>query len=221
MWDRESFQAGIDALAAAGSCEVVIIPFFVSSHSTVIRAQLYQFGLTGENPLPFDPGRVSIPTSVQRIRFRPALDNHRVLSEILRDRARELSFHSAREEVIFVAHGPVDDDDDKKWKADLGEHIQRICQNSPENLPCLMHPFTLQDDAPKKVRDQRTQELRGLIGEIERRGNSPLVVPVLLARGGIEGGLLTRLEGLRFRYSGHMLAPDSRLVEWLVEQARD
>ena len=58
--------------------------------------------------------------------------------------------------------------------------------------------------------------------DIERAaGRIALVVPVLIAPGGIEAGILERLAGLKFRYRGHMVGPDPRLADWVARVARE
>jgi len=221
MWSQKNFQTGVDALVAQGICRLVIVPFFVSSHSVVINTQRYQFHLTEENPLPFDPGRIRIPGSVRETKFQSALDDHVLLSEVLRDRLRGLSTTPENDEAIFVAHGPVSEEDDRLWLKDLAVHARRICDSQGMAASCNIHPFTLQDDALPPIRHWKTLMLRQLVGEITARGHNPVIVPVLLAPGGIEKGLIERLQGLTYRYNGRMLAPDPRLADWLVERSKD
>lgn len=45
------------------------------------------------------------------------------------------------------------------------------------------------------------------------------MAPVLLATGGIEKGLYDRLSGLDYDLQKKLLAPHSRLVDWLVESS--
>lgn len=215
MWERASFQAGVDRLAARGVTELRVVPLFISSHSMVIRAQHYLFGLLEENPLWFDPGKVSIPPTIKALTFSSALDDSRELSEDLQRRALELTEVPAREELVLVAHGPVSDEDDELWLRDLRIHASRIGTGQP------IHVITLRDDAPSEVRDEMTRRLREIVTGITLRGHVALVLPVLLAPGGIEEGLLERLTGLSYRYRGRMLAPDPGLVNWIIRMATE
>lgn len=215
MWDRDSFQAGVDRLVARGATELRVVPLFISSYSMVIRAQHYLFGLREENPLWFDPGRISIPSVIAKVTFSPALNDSPELSEALGRRARELTENPALEELVLVAHGPVSDEDDELWLGDLRVHASRIGTGH------LVHVITLRDDAPKEVRDEMTRRLREIVTGISSRGRTALVLPVLLAPGGIEAGLLERLKGLSYRYRGRMLAPDPSLVNWITRMTQE
>lgn len=216
MWDKDNFQEGVTLLANQSVCELVVIPLFISDHSNVIRAQKYQFHLTDENPLPFDPGRITIPTTIHHIEFKSALNDHPFLSSIIAERARQLSIDPISEDLILVAHGPNDETDDLQWHEDLSVHAKRIATPFFKK-----HILTLRDDAPEKIRNQRTKELRDLVKQSLASQRKALIVPVLLAPGGIEAGLKERLQGLDYVLSPKMLAPDSHLVEWLIQKSNE
>jgi hypothetical protein len=154
--------------------------------------------------------------------FQGAMDQDIELTAVLAKRSQELSANPQKEEVILVAHGPVQQKDDDIWLRDLAVHGERIQGDRLKTQSHFfgIHAFTLKDDAPPEERDQRTKELRELVSQINARGNRPLILPVLVASGGIENGLLRRLEGLSFHYLGHMLAPDPELVQWIISRAR-
>lgn len=215
MWSKGNFQKGVERLAARGATDLRVVPLFVSSHSDVIRAQRYQFHLTDKNPLPFDPGRVRIPPTISNVTMSGALDAAAELSAILEARARELVAAPETGELILVAHGPVSDEDDALWLADLRAHADRIAIDLPK------HVLTVRDDAEPPVRDEMTRRLRALVAGIHERGRGPLILPVLLAPGGIEGGLRERLKGLEYGYVGHMIAPDPLLGDWILRKSQE
>ncbi len=214
MYSLDSFQHAVDRLAKSGIQTLRIIPLYVNSNSSVIRQQKYMFGLL-EQGLQID--KVILPKSVTNIIFTAALDQSEHLSYVIAKRAEELSSNHVKEEVIMVAHGPVDALDDEHWLRDLNIHAQRVqVERAKLGKPFFMiHPFTVKDDAPKEERDRKTKELRQLVQSIKTRGNKAHILPVLLAKGGIEKGILERLEGLEFHYVGNMLAPDDELVHWI------
>jgi sirohydrochlorin ferrochelatase len=212
MWNRKNFQAGVDRLVSRGVTELRVVPLFISSHSDVIRAQHYQFHLTETNPLPFDIGRVTLPARM-KVSFSTALDDAPELSAILRDRARELCRDASREELILVAHGPTSEEDDQKWLETLRAHGERLGADQP------VHVITVRDDAEESDQAEMTRRLRAIVEGITSRGKTACVLPVLMAAGGIEKGILERLQGLEFRYIGKMLAPDPRLADWAARVA--
>jgi len=212
MWDQKNFQEGITLLAHQSVCEVVIIPLFISDHSDVIRAQKYQFHLSENNPLPFDPGRITIPTTIKKVLFKSALNDHLFLSQVIAERAKSISENPSIEDLILVAHGPNGDEDDVLWMNDLAIHAGRITDSFYK-----IHRVTLRDDAPEEIRNAKTKELQAIVKKSIEEKRRPLILPVLLAPGGIEEGLKERLLGLDYTISPKMLAPDPHLIEWIVQ----
>lgn len=218
MFSLPSFQHAVNRLGNKQVETLKIIPFYVSSASGVIRKQKDMFGVFNQL---FEEGKVVLPKSISKVIYMGAMNQDIELTKILSHRAQELSADSKNEEVILVGHGPVSQSDDDIWLRDLKVHADRIQNERAQSKTEFsgIHPFTLKDDAPKEERDRRTKELRELVGKINLRGNRPLVLPVFVAPGGIEKGLLERLDGLNFHYLGHMLAPDPGLVRWIVNKS--
>ena len=241
MATRANIQAAADKLAARGATEIVAVPLFVSSHSSVVRATEYLLGLRADAPpelarfakMSHGPqaaghganghaghgaagdadGTQPIATALPT-RITPALNSHPLLGAIVADRARAISTDPSRESVILVAHGPVGDEDNARWLADLGAlsaHVQGYAS---------VDVLSLRDDAPAPVRDAATAQLRGKVTAARAAGRDVLIVPVLLSYGGIERGLKTRLEGLEYRLPAQGIAPDARLAEWVSEAAK-
>ena len=209
----EGFQAAVDRLQGRGVSRIVIVPLLVSSTSEVMRQFQYLFGLrdhgsweTGVKPL---ARRVPIAMA-------GALDDDPLVAEVLLERALELSRTPEREAVILVAHGPTAEEDNARWLDAMGRLAERIRQQGRFRL---VIPVTLRDDAPKPVRDQATRAMRELVQQQAEEG-AVLVVPLLLAGGGIEGKIPQRLRGLHYLYRGRTLLPDPRLSRWLAEQVR-
>ena len=152
MASRASLQAALDRLVARGVKDVVAVPLFVSSHSSVITSTEYLLGLRPTAPAdlaifakmkheghgtpaddphaahvdPASPVQVSVP-----IRMTPAFNRHPLVGQIVADRARALSTAPASEAVILVAHGPVPDDDNRRWLADMAVLADAIKAAAP------------------------------------------------------------------------------------------
>ena len=236
MATRANIQGAADRLRARGATEIVAVPLFVSSWSSVITSTEYLLGLRAEAPPqlarfakmnhgqdhsahaahpakdPTTPIESPVP-----IRMTPALNDHPVVAEILASRARSISKAPTREAVVIVAHGPVGDDENRQWLADMGSLAARIRKAEPF---AAVDYLTLRDDAPKPIRDQATEELRGLVTKHLEQGRRVLIVPLLVSFGGIEKGLRERLEGLTYSMPGAALVPDERLVTWVLAMAR-
>ena len=245
MATRANIQGAVDKLVARGVTEIVAVPLFVSSWSTVITSTEYLLGLRAEAPAalaafakmnhaPAGPpaaavtgheghgdhaaaadGTTPIKSSVP-VRITPALNDHAIVAEILASRARAISLDAAREALVIVAHGPTEDEDNDRWLKDMASLAGRLRQT--ENYASLDY-LTLRDDAPKPVRDAATAELRGIVQRELGAGRRVLIVPLLISFGGIERGLRERLEGLPYTMAEAALMPDDRLAQWVLAMA--
>ena len=244
MATRANIQVAFDKLVARGVTEIVAVPLFVSSWSTVITSTEYLLGLRADAPealaafakmshapagAPAAPatgheghgdhaaadGTTPIKASVP-VRMTAALNDHTIVAEILASRARAISRDSAKEALLIVAHGPTEEDDNVRWLKDMASLAGRIRQT--ENYASLDY-LTLRDDAPKPVRDTATAELRGIVQRELNAGRRVLIVPLLISFGGIERGLRERLDGLPYTMAEAALMPDDRLAQWVLAMA--
>ncbi|HXE80483.1 MAG TPA: CbiX/SirB N-terminal domain-containing protein [Vicinamibacterales bacterium] len=255
MATRANIQAAVDRLHERGVSEIVAVPLFVSSWSSVITATEYLLGQRAEAPPQLamfakmnhgghnhghghghhppagtnghdahathasreeTPDPLSPVVSKLPIRMTPALNDHPVVSEILLSRARSISEDPIREAVVIVAHGPVGEEENRRWLADMESIAARMRKAHPfASIDCL----TLRDDAPKPIRDAATAELRQLVSKRIEEDRRVLIVPLLVSFGGIERGLRERLEGLPYAMPSAALVPDDRLVAWVLEMA--
>lgn len=146
----------------------------------------------------------------------PALDDNIVVANILRDRIAELSTNSSTETVILVAHGPNDEEDNKKWidnMESLSAKIEKIQESKGKNFKQIF-AVTVRDDADKNIFNQAKEQLRAVVRQAGKFGNV-IVVPVFLSSGGREHAVAERLEGLNYKWNGKALLPDSRLTGFL------
>jgi sirohydrochlorin ferrochelatase len=235
---KRNLQEAINRLAARGVGEIIAVPLFISSHSSVITATQYLLGLRAAAPpelaiyarMAHDHGApassddhrtyssdVTDPTAPVKspapIRWTAALDRHPLVAEILLARVLSLSQAPAREVVIVAAHGPTSEEENAKWLADMGALAERMRNASRFQR---IEYLTLRDDAPAEVRAQATAELRRAVERASAEGHRVLIVPLLLSYGGIEAGIKKRLEGLDYAMSNQGLLPDDRLARWVL-----
>ncbi len=235
MASRRTMQDAINRLAKRRVREIVAVPLFISSHSSVITSTQYLLGLRDTAPPELaiyarmshshsagsanDNHNHSVSTDDQTapiksavpIRWSPALDKHPIVADILLARSLSLSRDPSNEVVIVVAHGPVSDQDNLKWLADMKYLAERMSGKSKFKR---VEYLTVRDDAPQPVREQATAELRRTVEGAA--GGRVLIVPLLLAYGGIEEGIKKRLEGLEYTMSSQALLPDERLDRWVL-----
>jgi hypothetical protein len=244
MATRATMQAAIDRLVARGVTEIAAVPLFVSSWSSIITSTEYLLGLRADAPkalalyakmnhapatsgtsgngspghddhAPAVDGTMPIKAAV-RIRMTPALNDHPIVADILASRARSISQDPTAEALVIVAHGPNEDEDNRRWLADMGSLANRI--RTTERFVSIDY-VTLRDDAPKPIRDQATADLREIVQRHAQSGRRVLIVPLLVSFGGIDNGLRERLKGLPYALPDAALVPDDRLITWVLAMA--
>jgi sirohydrochlorin ferrochelatase len=233
MATRANIKTAIDQLVARGVTDIVAVPLFISSHSSVITSTEFLLGLRHEAPAdlakfakmshgshgageqvahapaedPASPIKSPVP-----IRMTAAFNRHALIGTILADRARAISAAPASEAVILVAHGPVPEDDNRRWLEDMSVLAGHVRAAAPFASVDYM---TVRDDAGPPIREAATKELRDKVQAQRDAGRRVLIVPHLMSFGGIEKGLLKRLEGLDYTMTTQGLMPDDRVVEWV------
>jgi sirohydrochlorin ferrochelatase len=242
MATRANIQTALDKLVARGVTEIVAVPLFVSSWSTVITSTEYLLGLRKDAPAALtayakmnhapagtsgastagheghtmvEDGTTPIKSPVP-VRMTSALNDHPIVADILASRARAISRDQAKEALIVVAHGPNEEEDNRRWLADMASLAGRMKQT--EGFASLEY-VTLRDDAPKPVRDAATAQLRDIVQRELAGGRRVLIVPLLISFGGVERGLRERLDGLTYTMADAALMPDDRLATWVAAMA--
>jgi sirohydrochlorin ferrochelatase len=244
MATRANIQAAIDKLAARGVTEIIAVPLFVSSHSSVITSTEFLLGLRKDAPKDLaifakmnhgshgaavgadhsahaahapavDPA--SPVTTTLPIRMTAALNRHSLVGAIAADRAKSISAAPEKEAVILVAHGPVPDDDNRRWLEDMAVLAQQVKASAPYASVDYM---TVRDDAGPAMREAATKELRDKVSAQVAQGRKVLIVPHLMSFGGIEQGVIKRLEGLDYTMTKQAIMPDGRIVQWVLASAQ-
>ena len=244
MATRANIQSAVDRLKARGVTDIVAVPLFVSSWSSVITSTEYLLGQRMEAPPELalfakmshstpeashgagshdahgghaagSPDPTSPVTTTLPIRMTPALNDHPVVAEILTSRASSISKNAAEEAIVIVAHGPTKDAENQMWLKDMSSIADRV---KSSGTFASVDYMTLRDDAPKPIRDKATADLREIVQKRITEGRRVLILPLLVSFGGIERGLRERLEGLSFSMPATGLVPDDRLVTWILER---
>lgn len=236
MADTRQIQKGLDWLAARQVSRVVAVPLFVNSRSEVLDHTRWILGLREKPSQVLKEALASMPHratgagghashhsfSVERARLRlpvamaPALDDHPLVAGILLDRARTLSKDPSRETVVLVAHGPVDEKADKAWLKTLARLAWRVRRDGGFKA---VYGATIRDDSPAPVKEKAKRRLRGLVERAGQHGGAAIVIPVLVARGGIEHHVPEMLAGLDYRWNGATLCPHPNVARWALESA--
>lgn len=238
MATKATIQAGIDKLVAQGVTSIVAVPLFVSSHSSVITSTQYLLGLRETMPedlkifakMSHGPAgehaehqaaaggddNLKPVTSPVPIRMTEALNHHPLVGAILLDRAKSISTEPTAEGVVIVAHGPVPEEENKRWLADMKVLADQMRSSSSYGS---IDYLTVRDDAPEPMRKQAANALRTIVQQRLEEKKRVLIVPLLMSFGGIERGVKERLEGLDYVMAPQGLMPDDRLAAWVRAMA--
>lgn len=229
MADPSALQAAVDRLEKRGVARIVAVPLFVQSRSEVLDQTRYALGLTdrpsevlkaayerigsahaGHHGHAFSLTRVAArePISMSR-----ALDDHALVGRILLERAKTLSRVPSEERVVLVAHGPVDEAAMPAWR----ESLSSLCASIRGFRSCGFG--LLRDDAAPDIRAAAIADLRRRVAPAQAQQGRAIVVPVLLARGGIEAKIAADLEGLDYAWDGKTLMPHEGFDAWVLERA--
>ncbi|MBI4060635.1 MAG: hypothetical protein HY403_04325 [Elusimicrobia bacterium] len=237
MADPAALQAAVDRLERRGVARIIAVPLFVQSRSEVLDQTRYALGLA-ERPsevLKSAYERMAAARgahaahsahsahrhefSLARVRARApiamtrALDDHALVGRILNERARALSRDASRERLILVAHGPVDDAAVPAWR----ESLASLCAAVKGFRACGFG--LLRDDAAPEIRAAAVADLRAQVARAKTENGRALVVPVLIARGGIEKKIVKDLAGLEYAWDGRALMPHPGFDSWVLERA--
>ena len=237
MANKRTIQNAVDRLTQRDISRIVAVPLFISSHSSVLRATEYLLGSRNDAPPELqafarmgarrDSGRADTDPGLDRttrvettvpISVTTALDSHSLVAEILISRAVDVSRTPEDEIVVLVAHGPSSAEDNDLWLDNMRSLAERMHARTRFSR---IESLTVRDDAPDPVQSEATAELRAVVEGAVQDGKSVLIVPLLLAYGGIEVGIRRRLEGLPYRMARQALLPDERLGQWILVQAAE
>lgn len=211
--EGEQLQQAVDALERAGVSRIIAVPLLISSASEVMRQYQYLLGLRDHGPW---EAHVRPVTHRVPIVLTQPLDDDPVVADVLVERAAALSRNPSEETVVLIAHGPTSEDDNAHWLAAM-ERLAAAVRTAGHFRAVLS--VTMRDDAPEPVQAEATRRMRELI-ERENRLGRTLVVPLLLASGGVEAKIPQRLQGLSFAYTGQALLPHPKLAQWIAGRVR-
>jgi len=241
MADVKALQAAVDRLEKRGVKRIVAVPLFVQSRSEVLDQTRYALKLADKPSAPLKEayarmakahgrghakgggGGHSMEFSLERVKSREpitmsrALDDHELVGRILAERANTLAGASEKAHLVLVAHGPVDDAAVKVWRNSL----MSLCAMAGQGgkfLDCAS--ALLRDDAAPDVRAAAVKDFREKVARTEHGKLGPVVVvPVLIARGGIERKIPKDLAGLDYKWDGKTLMPHEGFDGWVLERA--
>jgi sirohydrochlorin ferrochelatase len=206
--DEKPLQEAVNRLESRGATKILAVPLYISSHSPVVQKLKYLLGVT---PIPPERQQELKPITVKAdLHMTHAIEHDPFAAEIVLDRAREISTNPSNETVILVGHGPLTKLSETMWLRSmwtLATFTKEMGGFKEAKVATVMF------GAPPEIKEKATKDLRAMIEEDSKEG-TVLVVPCMIAPGGIEGLLEEQLRGLTFRF-GRTYLPHVNVTKWL------
>ena len=225
MADAGSIDDAIRRLESRGVNHVGVVRVFVSGESWYDRTLQILGVQDGAPPRP-DPEQLKEMRANMRmpmgfwkvdteLAFHVSVDglaDAEEIDEVVTSRIRILSSDPANEVAAVIAHGPGDDDENRRWL----EKISERTGNAGEQLGLReIRVFTLREDWPEK-RNEAEQEIRAYVEQANSQGLTPIVVPFRLQGFGPYERVLDELD---YRADGLGLLPHENVGLWISNQA--
>lgn len=207
----DHIQLALDDLKAAGADTIVVVPILATKHNTLMRQWNYIFGREDEAAYGSVP---RISTDAELLFLEPPGDDP-IIAEILIDHAMEISENPSNEVVIVAAHGPVFEDDNQKVKKEL-DNLAKIIREDGGFADA--HGISLQDDAPKEIRDANVDAMRQIVEEANKNGQKVIVVTNLTGTRTIQSALRKDLQGLEYSFNSKGVSEHPNYVlKWMAD----
>ena len=133
------------------------------------------------------------------------------MSEVLLTRALALSTDAAQEDILILAHGPEDDNENERWLQAITARTDLLQQRGGFNS---IRVATLREDWPEK-REVAQQQARDFIAASRAAGRTPIVIPYRVHG---FGPYASALQGLDYVSDGKGLIPHPAVTRWIEDQ---
>lgn len=226
MADAESMQAAVARLEEAGVERIGVVRLFVSGESFLERTEKILGLAEGAPAKSPDDGADSAPKmdhgpmsmAFWRVETKASFAlSHEGLSEgseigaVLVARAKALSTDPGSEDVLILAHGPGDDEENERWLRNIRARVAGLSDLGFRRVEVQ----TLREDWEGK-RKLAEQEIRGYVQRASQEGGQAIVIPFRVHGFGPYKGVL---EGLDYVSDGIGLIPHPAVGKWIARQA--
>ena len=209
MMTSKHIECALSEIRQNGAKKIYIVPISSTPHNTLIQQWEYIFGL--RNDYAYTKVKSVITDDVV---FLDPISDHRIAKKIVLDYAQEISVDPKNEIVVIIAHGPV------------GETDNELQLELMENLAAYVHdqgnfntvrPFTLQDDAPKEIRDRNVKQIKEFIENATLDGKKVLMVSNLMSGKGIQRKINEDFSGLDYKFNSKGFLTHPLFKDWILE----
>lgn len=206
--DAKALQEAVNKLEARGAAKILAVPLYISSHSPVVMKLEYLLGVT---PVPPERQQELKPITVKAdLHMTHATEHNPLVAEIVLERALEISLNPPQETVVLVGHGPLTKVSETMWLRSMWALAEFVKEKGGFKD---VRVATVMFGAPPDIKEKAIKDLRALIEE-ESKDSAVLVIPCMIAPGGIEDMVVAELKGLTYRF-GRPYLPHVNVTKWL------
>ena len=189
--------------------KIFVVPVSSTAHNTLVRQWNYIFGLE-EN---YAYAEVEQINNEKIVMLDPISDDL-YAKKIILEYTNEISSDPSNEVLIIIAHGPIDEVDNNielDLMNNIGDYIKQHT-----SIKTVM-AFTLQDDAPKEIRDRNLDNIKTFMRTSKEEGKRVLMVSNLMSGQGIQRKLAKDFEGYDYTFNSKGLLTHPYYIEWIKE----
>jgi len=209
MMTSKHIECALSDMRQNGAKKIYIVPISSTPHNTLVQQWEYIFRLRNDHAY-------TKVNSVQTddIVFLDPISDHQTAKKIVLDYAQEISVNPKNEIVVIIAHGPVGETDNE-LELELMENIASyVLDQGGFNA---VRPFTLQDDAPKEIRDKNVKQIKEFIENASLDGKKVLMVSNLMSGKGIQRKINEDFLGLDYKFNSKGFLTHPLFKEWILE----
>ena len=209
MMTSKHIECALLDIRQNGAKKIYIVPISSTPHNTLVQQWEYIFGLRNDHAY----------TKVKSLQtddvvFLDPISDHRIAKKIVLDYAQEISIDPKNEIVVIIAHGPVGETDNE-LELELMENLASyVLEKGRFNA---VRPFTLQDDAPKEIRDRNVKQIKEFIENSRLDGKKVLMVSNLMSGKGIQRKINEDFSGLDYQFNSKGFLTHPLFKEWILE----
>jgi sirohydrochlorin ferrochelatase len=208
---ERTLEKAVKRLETKGVNEVLIIHLSPCSYSSHHEELYYLTGFRKDLGIYTQITGKPIQSTIKRFAISPCMDDHPLVTDILRQYAQELSKDPAGESLILLGHGPVEEVENIMWVRQL-KRIGREIRKSLNfrEIVCM----TLRNDSADLIRDQAYEDLRETASRLAI--NSRVIVVVYsLGEGMLQEEVKRILKGVQVVVSTRGIVSHSNTVKWI------
>lgn len=226
MADAASLAESVQRLEAQGVDRIAVVRLFVSGESWYERTEQI-LGLAAGAPPKAETAASEhahhgghrmefwrVPSAARFALSTEGLAQAPEMGAVLADRARALSREPAREDVLILAHGPADDDENARWLAHIDARAEAVRAALPFRRVAVE---TLREDWADKRVDAEAR-IRAFVERAAMEGGRALVLPYRVQGFGPYAEVLAGLDHVS---DGVGLVPHPRVLDWVRRQVAD